>query len=176
MKAHRRLFQQPSRHARGRREIAHHRVVSDGQAGSHLDNPRAADFLDAGMTAPVVNQMFGVLVAFAVLDRALDIRIPTHLIAPFAIVLRPRQSLPVACTLGPGLPSREGAANALAMSRLPHRPGMRPVFAAPVRHRAHTLLRSKDAISISWLLRMLRSEESRVGKECVSTCRSRWSP
>src|SRR3546814_15296416 len=23
---------------------------------------------------------------------------------------------------------------------------------------------------------MLRSEESRVGKECVSTCRSRWSP
>src|SRR3546814_7990858 len=74
------------------------------------------------------------------------------------------------------LPSREGAANALAMSRLPHRPGLRPVFAAPVRHRAHTLLRSKDAISISWLLRMLRSEESRVGKECVSTCRSRWSP
>src|SRR3546814_11096305 len=25
-------------------------------------------------------------------------------------------------------------------------------------------------------LRMLRSEERRVGKECVSTCRSRWSP
>ena len=24
--------------------------------------------------------------------------------------------------------------------------------------------------------RMLRSEERRVGKECVSTCRSRWSP
>src|SRR3546814_17205876 len=24
--------------------------------------------------------------------------------------------------------------------------------------------------------RKLRSEESRVGKECVSTCRSRWSP
>src|SRR3546814_7705064 len=23
---------------------------------------------------------------------------------------------------------------------------------------------------------MVRSEESRVGKECVSTCRSRWSP
>src|SRR3546814_17440192 len=23
---------------------------------------------------------------------------------------------------------------------------------------------------------LLRSEESRVGKECVSTCRSRWSP
>src|SRR3546814_1913600 len=25
-------------------------------------------------------------------------------------------------------------------------------------------------------LRTLRSEERRVGKECVSTCRSRWSP
>src|SRR3546814_17075238 len=25
-------------------------------------------------------------------------------------------------------------------------------------------------------LKQLRSEESRVGKECVSTCRSRWSP
>src|SRR3546814_15487775 len=26
------------------------------------------------------------------------------------------------------------------------------------------------------VLRKLRSEERRVGKECVSTCRSRWSP
>src|SRR3546814_5044905 len=26
------------------------------------------------------------------------------------------------------------------------------------------------------IVRMLRSEERRVGKECVSTCRSRWSP
>src|SRR3546814_2173139 len=26
------------------------------------------------------------------------------------------------------------------------------------------------------LSRLLRSEERRVGKECVSTCRSRWSP
>src|SRR3546814_1858983 len=26
------------------------------------------------------------------------------------------------------------------------------------------------------LLGLLRSEERRVGKECVSTCRSRWSP
>src|SRR3546814_9989249 len=25
-------------------------------------------------------------------------------------------------------------------------------------------------------LRFMRSEERRVGKECVSTCRSRWSP
>src|SRR3546814_13666591 len=27
-----------------------------------------------------------------------------------------------------------------------------------------------------WMLRPIRSEERRVGKECVSTCRSRWSP
>src|SRR3546814_13496471 len=27
-----------------------------------------------------------------------------------------------------------------------------------------------------YVLRRERSEESRVGKECVSTCRSRWSP
>src|SRR3546814_1932513 len=27
-----------------------------------------------------------------------------------------------------------------------------------------------------WLFRVLRSEERRVGKECVSPCRSRWSP
>src|SRR3546814_8672638 len=26
------------------------------------------------------------------------------------------------------------------------------------------------------MMRILRSEERRVGKECVSTCRSRWSP
>src|SRR3546814_6070255 len=27
-----------------------------------------------------------------------------------------------------------------------------------------------------WRSNLLRSEERRVGKECVSTCRSRWSP
>src|SRR3546814_17534857 len=30
-----------------------------------------------------------------------------------------------------------------------------------------------NAHSVAWIL---RSEERRVGKECVSTCRSRWSP
>src|SRR3546814_18520284 len=28
----------------------------------------------------------------------------------------------------------------------------------------------------TWIIRIKRSEERRVGKECVSTCRSRWSP
>src|SRR3546814_13571291 len=33
--------------------------------------------------------------------------------------------------------------------------------------------RCRDAVEID---RIERSEERRVGKECVSTCRSRWSP
>src|SRR3546814_5541378 len=36
-----------------------------------------------------------------------------------------------------------------------------------------TLDTYRQAVSI---LREIRSEERRVGKECVSTCRSRWSP
>src|SRR3546814_16992836 len=32
------------------------------------------------------------------------------------------------------------------------------------------------AASPSWGIRQHRSEERRVGKECVSKCRSRWSP
>src|SRR3546814_16774982 len=34
----------------------------------------------------------------------------------------------------------------------------------------------KDAQPFFWALSLFRSEERRVGKECVSTCRSRWSP
>src|SRR3546814_19549044 len=30
--------------------------------------------------------------------------------------------------------------------------------------------------STAWVYGVLRSEESRVGKECVSPCRSRWKP
>src|SRR3546814_17931532 len=35
-----------------------------------------------------------------------------------------------------------------------------------------------EAVGFGWinLRRTARSEERRVGKECVSTCRSRWSP
>src|SRR3546814_11348512 len=38
------------------------------------------------------------------------------------------------------------------------------------RHRPHAVLRDRPQEQD------LRSEERRVGKECVSTCRSRWSP
>src|SRR3546814_15558709 len=35
----------------------------------------------------------------------------------------------------------------------------------------------KSGVEVARLLKLLRrSEERRVGKECVSTCRSRWSP
>src|SRR3546814_2553734 len=44
---------------------------------------------------------------------------------------------------------------------------MRHGFRKPVDH-----TRRKDAVEIF----RIRSEERRVGKECVSTCRSRWSP
>src|SRR3546814_10926261 len=33
-----------------------------------------------------------------------------------------------------------------------------------------------ESHTISWMAFVFRSEERRVGKECVSTCRSRWSP
>src|SRR3546814_8307277 len=36
--------------------------------------------------------------------------------------------------------------------------------------------RLADAVDLPALLDQVRSEERRVGKECVSTCRSRWSP
>src|SRR3546814_12703625 len=35
---------------------------------------------------------------------------------------------------------------------------------------------SDDIGDVSWIVPTLRSEERRVGKECVSTCRYRWSP
>src|SRR3546814_4090640 len=47
-------------------------------------------------------------------------------------------------------------------------PGADPV--TPGRREAHVVAKTGLGIGI------YRSEERRVGKECVSTCRSRWSP
>src|SRR3546814_14599378 len=41
---------------------------------------------------------------------------------------------------------------------------------------ADLALSAADACVPHTLLSLARSEERRVGKECVSTCRSRWSP
>src|SRR3546814_18677001 len=42
--------------------------------------------------------------------------------------------------------------------------------------KAHSLMALSRERNADELLKLLRSEESRVGKECVSTCRSRWVP
>src|SRR3546814_6560089 len=51
------------------------------------------------------------------------------------------------------------------------------ITALGVADRFYILRRERDiALSQAHELGELRSEERRVGKECVSTCRSRWSP
>src|SRR3546814_12416149 len=46
-----------------------------------------------------------------------------------------------------------------------------------VRHRLNPRLEIEGLLRTMYDVRNnLRSEERRVGKECVSTCRSRWSP
>src|SRR3546814_18575371 len=45
-----------------------------------------------------------------------------------------------------------------------------------VRAQSHSLTRHPDDFEICRRYVGQRSEERRVGKECVSTCRSRWSP
>src|SRR3546814_2474285 len=42
--------------------------------------------------------------------------------------------------------------------------------------RVLTFLRDDSTCRFEMLVDITRSEERRVGKECVSTCRSRWSP
>src|SRR3546814_3287519 len=44
-------------------------------------------------------------------------------------------------------------------------------FDRPILHGLSTF-----GVATHGLLKAVRSEERRVGKECVSTCRSRWSP
>src|SRR3546814_15407070 len=64
-------------------------------------------------------------------------------------------------------------AGLLAMS------GVAPNAAPDIRHSAVARAAAVCVILIMQcllLVELLRSEERRVGKECVSTCRSRWSP
>src|SRR3546814_20210804 len=49
-------------------------------------------------------------------------------------------------------------------------------FGYAVLHLVFYLIDMETLKNILAELWALRSEESRVGKECVSTCRSRWSP
>src|SRR3546814_20172420 len=43
-------------------------------------------------------------------------------------------------------------------------------------HRLQVRKRRRAALAAVRLVGALRSEERRVGKKCISTCRSRWSP
>src|SRR3546814_5467395 len=57
--------------------------------------------------------------------------------------------------------------------------GRKPLI--PVRPRTMDIVPAKADIDVAALepvaaVKNARSEERRVGKECVSTCRSRWSP
>src|SRR3546814_18792442 len=45
-----------------------------------------------------------------------------------------------------------------------------------VANQENTLMPVGTAITMDAAVKYIRSEERRVGKECVSTCRSRWSP
>ena len=66
-----------------------------------------------------------------------------------------------------------------ALQRLSAKPGKKP---NPVDSEAydalkHELQEKERALAdLTVELAILRSEERRVGKECVTTCRSRWSP
>src|SRR3546814_3900445 len=48
--------------------------------------------------------------------------------------------------------------------------------ARPIRQRVHCFGISFVGSKCGMVTTVARSEERRVGKECVSTCRSRWSP
>src|SRR3546814_132153 len=51
------------------------------------------------------------------------------------------------------------------------------IFVDPATSKEHLMLTLGDVSDGKPVLaRVHRSEERRVGKECVSTCRSRWSP
>src|SRR3546814_17334954 len=49
-------------------------------------------------------------------------------------------------------------------------------IAGPVRGRKGDGVAFVEQCFVQVVQHVLRSEERRVGKECVSTCRSRWSP
>src|SRR3546814_10994296 len=58
----------------------------------------------------------------------------------------------------------------------PHIAAQYPVLSQALLAGASAQLRNMATTSGNLLQRTRRSEERRVGKECVRTCRSRWSP
>src|SRR3546814_13120804 len=52
---------------------------------------------------------------------------------------------------------------------------LRTGYGHPAADTVASLIQGTNQVAVAYL-RSKRSEERRVGKECVSTCRSRWSP
>src|SRR3546814_13904889 len=52
----------------------------------------------------------------------------------------------------------------------------RGLFVQGTESSAGMRIHQRYGVSLAHLIDGIRSEERRVGKECVSTCRSRWSP
>src|SRR3546814_20438266 len=69
-----------------------------------------------------------------------------------------------------------GLSHLLCIRLMPRIRGIKQlVFYKPDRKAKYDHINSLFTEAINWEL-IERSEERRVGKECVSTCRSRWSP
>src|SRR3546814_19888199 len=76
--------------------------------------------------------------------------------------------------------------NVLDAHHTPRVMGLKEVLTEWLKHQIEVLVRRSqhrlDKIDArlelleGYIIAFLRSEERRVGKECVSTCRSRWSP
>src|SRR3546814_18872423 len=83
-------------------------------------------------------------------------------------------------TPGPGIPAWafETAENVVFMARslTPSSPKPRPRRASGSGDVAESGLRAPPRLRTPPAPARERSEERRVGKECVSTCRSRWAP
>src|SRR3546814_13895749 len=74
---------------------------------------------------------------------------------------------------------REIAHRRESLRTIQQMPGPRHMISPPLFLRRTALWSEKPLPLSSWLVKrppVARSEERRVGKECVRTCRSRWSP
>src|SRR3546814_12367632 len=64
----------------------------------------------------------------------------------------------------------------LLHSEVRYPPGMNDVVAGDQEADLLADRQHQRVVDIDEIVATIRSEERRVGKECVSTCRSRWSP
>src|SRR3546814_13695777 len=97
----------------------------------------------------------------------------TDTLFPYTTLFRSRRRLPAFGGVAPVVHARGRLAYPRLFDVLGDRAGKRRVGRPPRPVGARRLARARDRL---WRQRHIRSEERRVGKECVSTCRYRWSP